>query len=63
VTGQRPPSVGDTVYDTGTQSWAVITDIRQDGLPRPVFVLRFRYGSAPQWETNDPARLRTDKPR
>jgi hypothetical protein len=57
------PWVGDTVYDTTEQTWAVITDVRQRDVPRPVYVLRHPQVPGEQWTTEDPARLRQDRPR
>lgn len=57
------PRVGDTVWDTAEQTWAVVTDIRHHGLPRPVYALRLPSVLGEHWTTDDPARLRTEQPR
>lgn len=64
MTAARPagPWVGDTVYDTAERTWAVVTDVRRRGLPRPVYVLRHPHVLAEQWTTDDPSRLRRAAP-
>lgn len=50
--------VGQEVYDTARGERAVVTDIRTNGLPRPVYVLRHPLVMWAQWEVTDPGSLR-----
>lgn len=64
MTAGRPPGpwVGDTVWDTAEQTWAVVTDVRQRDLPRPVYVLRHPQVISAQWTTDEPGRLLETRP-
>lgn len=62
--GRLPgPWVGDEVWDPKERTHVIITDVRQRGVPQPVYILRPAHGGPERWTTDDPRRLRTDRPR
>lgn len=60
MSGRDAPRVGQRVRDTATDRDAIVTDVRRQGVPRPVYVLRpDGVVTSRTWETTTPGHLQS----
>jgi hypothetical protein len=50
------------VWDAAEETWAIVTDVRQQNRDRPEYMLRLPSVLAEQWTTTDVRRLHLDGP-